>query len=396
MLVATGNGIEGEKPSVLVVDDEAGIRSVLRRALGARGFEVVEAADGEVARERLSERHYDVVLTDISMPGMDGIGVLRMVRQTDLDVPVILITGAPDYETVLEAMNLGAMKYITKPFELDELVSVVTQAEQMHRLARLERESLRLLGGVGSLAADRAGLEATFQRALSGVWMAFQPIVDYQQRRIHGYEALLRTDDNVLNSPLAVLDAAERLGQVHPLGRLVRRRVAQHMDDVPIDAFVFVNLHPADLEDDDLLDPKSHLSEHAERIVLEITQRATLGGVDDVSRRVAKLRDLGFRIAVDDLGAGYSGLGTYVQLSPDLVKLDGALVRGVSADTRRQGVVHAMLDLSRRMGNQVILEGVETMDDVRTVVGMGGNLLQGYALARPGRPFPEVPATVYE
>lgn len=394
--MATGNGIAGDKPCVLVVDDEAGIRSVLRRALGARGFEVVEAADGEVARERLSERHYDVVLTDISMPGMDGIGVLRMVRQTDLDVPVILITGAPDYETVLEAMNLGAMKYITKPFELDELVSVVTQAEQMHRLARLERESLRLLGGVGSLAADRAGLEATFQRALSGVWMAFQPIVDYQGRRVHGYEALLRTEDSVLNSPLAVLDAAERLQQIHPLGRLVRRRVAAHMDDVPIDALVFVNLHPADLEDDDLLDPRSPLSDHAERIVLEITERAKLGGIDDVSRRVAKLRDLGFRIAVDDLGAGYSGLGTYVQLSPDLVKLDGALVNGVAQDSRRQGVVSAMLDLSRRMGNQVILEGVETMDDVRTVVAMGANLLQGYALARPGRPFPEVPAAVYE
>ncbi|MCA9681709.1 MAG: EAL domain-containing protein [Myxococcales bacterium] len=379
------------RPRVLVADDDRLVLRSIESSLTRAGFEVTTAADGPSAEARLKDGPFDVIVSDIGMPGSDGVSLLRAVRKQDLDVPVILITGDPQVNTAIEAVELGAMKYLTKPFRIAELVELVGRAELMHRLARLERQSLRLLDQDRALlAADRAGLEANFSRALAEVWMAFQPIVDWSGRRVFGYEALLRCKDPVLCGPMPMLDAAERLGAMQALGRTVRRKVATAIAERSDEALFFVNLHPSDLEDPDLYDPHAPLTAHASRVILEITERAQLDVGDEVVAQVQRLRALGYRLAIDDLGAGYSGLRSYVQLSPEIVKLDGALIRGADEDPRRREVIAAMVDLSQRMGNQVILEGVETRSELQAVVQLGANLLQGYALARPGWPWPQV------
>jgi EAL domain-containing protein (putative c-di-GMP-specific phosphodiesterase class I) len=104
---------------------------------------------------------------------------------------------------------------------------------------------------------------------------------------------------------------------------------------------------------------------------------------------VARLRQIGFRIALDDLGAGYAGLNTFTQLEPDFVKLDRALVSGVDASTRKRSVVRSMLRLcGEELGIHVVGEGVETVDERDALASDGCVLLQGYLFARPGRPFP--------
>src|SRR6202000_829860 len=103
-----------------------------------------------------------------------------------------------------------------------------------------------------------------------------------------------------------LLDAAERLGALDELGRLVRRRACEALSAAAGDATLFVNLHPRDLLDPDLSDPRSPLAAVADRVVLEVTERASLSGLEDVQGRIAALRKLGFRIAIDDLGAGYA------------------------------------------------------------------------------------------
>src|SRR5205814_1467942 len=135
-----------------------------------------------------------------------------------------------------------------------------------------------------------------------------QPIVRSLDKSVFGYEALLRSHDPLFENPRALLDVAERLGQLDQLGRAVRERITEAMLHAGDDHVLFVNVHPADLMDPALTAPDAPLSRVATRVVLEVTERASLDQVSDVRSKVRALRDIGFRIAVDDLGSGYAGL----------------------------------------------------------------------------------------
>jgi EAL domain-containing protein (putative c-di-GMP-specific phosphodiesterase class I) len=187
-----------------------------------------------------------------------------------------------------------------------------------------------------------------------------------------------------------VLDAAERLGRLDALGRITRAKSAEQVARAPEVPQLFVNLHVRDLLDPDLLNPDAPLSKIAERVVLEITERSSLEDVRDARMRVAALREMGFRIAVDDMGAGYAGLSSFALLEPDVVKLDMSLVRDVHKSVTKQRVIRSMTELSKGMGMQVIAEGVETADERDALMELGCDLLQGYLFAKPAKPFPNV------
>ncbi len=375
--------------SVLVVDDDAQLRRALTRLLTAAGHDVVGAEDGTTAVELIMARRFDVILSDIQMPNMSGVDLLSIVRAYDLDVPVILMTGAPTLETAMEAVSLGALQYLTKPIPNDTLVKAIERAAQLHRMARMKRDAQKLLGGEGVEAGDRAGLQAGFDRALDSLWMAFQPIVDTTTKKVFAYEALMRSKEPSLPHPGAVLDAAERLDRLPDLGRRVRALSAAAFEGAPDDALLFVNLHTRDLLDPSLFEASSPLTKLAERVVLEITERAAIDDVKDIQGRVSVLRFHGFRIAIDDLGAGYAGLSSFVALEPDFVKLDMSLVRNVHESPIRQRLVGSMASLCRDMGMSVIAEGVEVPAEYECIKGFGCKLHQGYLFAKPGPPFPE-------
>jgi EAL domain-containing protein (putative c-di-GMP-specific phosphodiesterase class I) len=162
------------------------------------------------------------------------------------------------------------------------------------------------------------------------------------------------------------------------------------MGSVPPSTLLFVNLHARDLTDESLAEPSSPLSSIASRVVFEITERASLDEVKDVRGTVTRLREMGFRIALDDLGAGYAGLTSFAHLEPEFVKLDMSLVRDVHQNAVKQKLVRSMARLCKDMGITVVAEGIEVVEERDSVVDLGCDLLQGYLLARPGRPFPEV------
>ena len=321
---------------------------------------------------------------------MDGLAVLRAVRERDLELPVLLMTGAPDIESAVEALRQGASDYITKPVDAALLERKVRRAVDMNRLAKAKRQVMRVLGNDRPEAGDRAGLEVTLDRALASLWMAYQPIVDMSTRTVFGYEALLRSGEPALPHPGAVLDAAEQLGRLDDVGRAVRRKAPEPMDRVPPATLLFVNLHSSDLADDTLSSPDSPLTAIASRVVLEITERASLDNVTNVRGKVAELRNLGFRIALDDLGAGYAGLTSLAQLEPEFVKLDMSLVRDVHKNPVKRKLVQSMTAMCTDMGIRVVAEGIEVAAERDAVVEMGCDLLQGYLLAKPGKPFPDV------
>jgi EAL domain-containing protein (putative c-di-GMP-specific phosphodiesterase class I) len=312
----------------------------------------------------------------------------KRVRAHDLDVQVVLITGSPSVDTAVRAIEQGALRYLVKPVDAEVLVNVAGEAVRLHRIAKAKRQALELAGGVDRFVGDRAGLTASFDRAMESLHVAYQPIIAWSTRTIYAYEALLRSREPSLPHPLAVLDAAERLGRVHELGRVIRGRAIKPPLPLLEGALLFLNLHPADLQDEDLFRPDGALAAIAGRVVLEITERASLDGIGDVRARIAALRKLGFRIAVDDLGAGYAGLTSFTLLEPDVVKLDIALVRELHLEPRKQTVVRTLITMCTELGIIVTAEGIEVPEERDELARAGCDLMQGYLFAKPGEAFP--------
>jgi len=126
---ATGpRPVTSARPRILVVDDEASIRDLLSKTLAMSDYDVDVAADGRTAIDRMRLANYDLLITDVRMPGMDGLSVIREARRYKASLPVIVITGFSTESTAIEALNLGVAGYLTKPFQRRHVLSKVARA----------------------------------------------------------------------------------------------------------------------------------------------------------------------------------------------------------------------------------------------------------------------------
>jgi EAL domain-containing protein (putative c-di-GMP-specific phosphodiesterase class I)/CheY-like chemotaxis protein len=372
---------------VLVVDDDPAMRRVCARVLEGEGWTVAVVEEGKAAEAAVADRSqsFDCVVSDVNMPGMDGFAVVAAVRRHDPDLPVLLMTGDPSLDGAVKALDSGAVSYLTKPFSHETLAAGVARAARQHGVKRMRKRAesyaRELIGAPGE------SVEARFQSALDKSWMAFQPIVDVSTRTVFAYEALIRTEEATLRRPDLLIATAERLDRIHDLGRTVRSAVAFAAAAAPPDVLLFVNVHGLELTDEELFASDTPLAALSKNVVLEITERI---GIDEVAgpARVAMLRRLGYRIAVDDLGAGYAALGALAMLEPEIVKLDMSLVRDLERHTTKRRVVGAIATLCRELGSRVVAEGVETVAERTVLVDLGIELLQGYLFAKPARGFP--------
>jgi EAL domain-containing protein (putative c-di-GMP-specific phosphodiesterase class I) len=296
------------------------------------------------------------------------------------------MTGKPDVQTAAEAIQHGVFRYMTKPLDLGTLEKSVRHASRAHALARIRREAFSASGNERArAAADRAGLEVRLDAALDSLWLAFQPIVDARTLMPYGAEALMRTEEPSMPSPQDVLDAATELGRLFQLGRRIRALGAAALAPRTDDLVLFVNLHPEDLADAELIADGSPLVAIARRVVLEVTERASLRSSAALSQRLARLRELGFRLAIDDIGAGYSGLTSFADLIPEVVKVDMSLVRDVHVSAVKQRTIRSLCALSHEIGSIVIGEGIETEAERDCLRELGCDLFQGYLFGRPQR-----------
>ncbi|HMU38502.1 MAG TPA: EAL domain-containing protein [Pseudomonadota bacterium] len=378
---------------VLVIDDEAGVRRIFARLLSRANMDVTEAGDGFEALALLEKEHFDVILSDITMPGLSGVALLEAVRQRDLTTQVIYATGNPSLETAMRAVELGAMRYLTKPIDHRVLVETVREAARLHRLAELKQQALSLLDLGHPLVVDRMGLYTTFQRVMDNLLLHFQPVVSIRRRRVWGYEALMRSPDPALPTPHAVLEAAEKLGELRALGRHVRQLAAKAALRLPEGTHLLVNLHPSDLEDPEIISQSAPLTPFASHVILEVTERADVTSHRELDLLADSLRDVGFGVAIDDLGAGYAGLLSFLHLRPTVAKLDMGLIRNIDKDTRRQAVTQSLLQLCRELDVEVIVEGIETAEERDILAQLGCDLMQGFLFCKPQ---PEFALTVHE
>lgn len=370
---------------VLIVDDDDTFLRSCVRMIQSWEHEVVAVSTVEDALRQVQARDFDVILSDINLPGANGIAFLRAVRVHDKDVPVLLMTGGPEIETARLAVDCGAQGYLIKPLSMVELKAAVERQIHSHHELRRQRQ---IVAVSEQQEQETQLLREKLQHALDRMWMAFQPIVSWSTKSVVAYEALLRTTDPVLNIPTEILAVAEKLGEVHTLGHRTRKLIADVIAQHPELPGVFVNLHVLDLLDEQLFSSSSPLYPFASHIHFEITERMAIEKIADTHDRIERLRKLGYKIAVDDLGEGYSGLNSFAVLEPDAVKLDMSLIRGIEKAPTKRRMVRALASLCRELGTPLVAEGVETQAELDTLLELGADWLQGFLFARPDYPLP--------
>jgi EAL domain-containing protein (putative c-di-GMP-specific phosphodiesterase class I)/AmiR/NasT family two-component response regulator len=372
--------------SILAVDDDPVMLRLLASALGRAGYRTLDASSGEEALALLESERVDAIITDLAMPGMPGLEFMRHVRERDPDLPILVITGAPAIDTAIGSIDIGVFRYLTKPITPAEIVRAASDAVHARALAQVRRAAYTHVTSTSHTEPTREAL----LRALETSWLAAQPIVSVENCTIVAYEALLRTKSTELPHPGAVFSAAESLDMVAAVGRTVRRHAAKLAENMPGESLLFLNLHPLELLDDALFQASAPLTRFARHIVLEMTERTSLERIPDARSRVAALKELGFRIALDDMGAGYAGLTSFAMLEPDYVKIDLGLVRNVDSEPMKQTLIRTIVRLAQDLEIAVIAEGVETRAEADTLHAIGCPLLQGYFFARPAPPFVDV------
>ncbi|MBI4816962.1 MAG: EAL domain-containing protein [Deltaproteobacteria bacterium] len=237
--------------------------------------------------------------------------------------------------------------------------------------------------------ADPRDLAQRVKRTLGvlDLRVAFQPVLDLESGKIFAYEALARSSDPGFSPPKLFSDAITR-GAVGELGRVIRRLA---LDGCP-DHALFLNVHPREFDEGWIAMPEDPIFEHPLPVYLEITESVPMSFEDSSHAVLREIRSKGIRLAVDDLGAGYSNLKYIADLAPEVVKLDRELVLNLVNDNRVFRLVEAVTRLCVDLGAEVVAEGIESADELRAVRRAGVHYGQGYFIARPANPPPEVVA----
>ena len=372
---------------VLVIDDEPAVLKVIGLVLQRRGFAVDTMSNAKAALAQLPHQKYHAILSDIIMPEMTGVEFLRELRRHDLDVPVILMTAGPTLDSAISAIEYGAQQYLLKPVEPDELVKAVGRAVALGELARAKRDALS--GGPKKTVSlnERADLEAILTRAFDTIRVVFQPVVSIKNNTLFGYEALMRCEETLFSSYGSLLAAADRVAWRPLMARTIYQRIAQSCTELPDGAMLFVNVHPFDAQEGLLTGAESPLEPLARSIVLDISDKAPRMQIDSFANSLPALRGAGFRIAVDDVGTGSSGMTVFSKLQPDYVKLDGAFVAGIASDAAASRMARGMYAFCRELEVPVIAEGVETRAERDALASMGADLAQGNVFGAPAAEF---------
>jgi EAL domain-containing protein (putative c-di-GMP-specific phosphodiesterase class I)/FixJ family two-component response regulator len=384
---------------ILVVDDQEANVRLLERMLESAGVtDVHTLTDPREAVHRCLVLEPDLLLLDLHMPHIDGVAVLSALRSALPDgafLPVIVLTADSSSDAKERALAAGAKDFLAKPLDRTEvLLRVGNLLETRALYGRVQHINTRLQSELDQqsaeqrrLAAEYQGRRARIERILDSDVLrpVFQPIADLGTGRIVGVEALARFHVEPSQPPNEWFAEAADVGLGVELELAAINRALEQLPALRADQFLSLNASP-DVASSDALAARL-ASAPAERIVLELTEHTRFDDYTTLMPALDALRARGVRIAVDDAGAGYSGLQHILHLRPDILKLDLELTHGIDTDPARHALATALVGFSDTVGAVLLAEGIETPEELAVLRTLGVAWGQGYHLARPG-PLP--------
>jgi len=230
----------------------------------------------------------------------------------------------------------------------------------------------------------------------------FQPIVSLIDGEIFGYEALSRgPQGSLLEKPDALFPAAEKFNKVWELEFLCRSKAFAVANVLPKDKMLFVNVDPKIINDARFqkgvtLDMLAHYKIDASSIIFEITEKNSIDDYKSFRKVLDNYTSQGYKIAIDDTGAGYSGLKLLAETRPQFIKIDMDLVRNIDKDNLKKALMKAFYEFSVMTNMKIIAEGIETIDELNTLIHIGIHYGQGYLLQRPIREFLDISLEIKE
>ncbi|MFW6314960.1 MAG: GGDEF domain-containing protein [Desulfohalobiaceae bacterium] len=241
-------------------------------------------------------------------------------------------------------------------------------------------------------------LNIEFQDILSHsrITVVYQPIINFKTGGIYGWEALSRGPKNSsFYSPLYLFSFAEESGSLFQLEKICREKAIKSCGKLSIGQKLFLNIHPQTLSDPDFTpgETKRILKStnlNPENVVFEITERHAIHDFKLFNQTLKHYRSQGFLIAVDDVGAGYSGLVSLARIRPDFIKIDKSLVFDVHKDPVKKALLETFVTFADKIEAKIIAEGIETHNSLKMLSELGVHLGQGFYIARPDYPPPEV------
>jgi EAL domain-containing protein (putative c-di-GMP-specific phosphodiesterase class I) len=238
------------------------------------------------------------------------------------------------------------------------------------------------------------------QRIISqnAIIVLFQPIVFLENLEVHGYEALSRgPEDSGFEGTELLFSFAESTNMLFELERLCRKNALRTAQAMHLNRNLFLNSSAKALQDQNftpaqLSEYVSELGLQQDRIVLEITERVAIQEWQSFKKVLKQFRNYGFKIAIDDTGAGYSSLQAIAELEPDYLKFDISLVRNIHENLIKMGLLETLVSLSTKINAFMIAEGIEDKEEYQTLRSLGVQLGQGYYFASPSLDLAEVTA----
>ncbi|QDV09471.1 Oxygen sensor protein DosP [Planctomycetes bacterium Poly30] len=354
----------------------------MKVGLRKSGWAIETADSGDDALALCREQPFDVVVSDERMPGMQGSDLLTIIKLKYPDTLRVTLSGQASLERVVHSINAAEVhRFLLKPCPPSEVKATIEEL-----LAKQEELESRARSTENLKSLTVPDIVSTFEDAMDRLWMSFQPVFA-RSGEVFGYEALVRTESTEVKGPDQFFDIATLLGRSQELGARIRDQVALEIPSAPQNAKILVNVNPDHLDDASLYLDSSPLARHADRVIIEITERSSLSAAENLLGSLERLAEMGYVIAVDDLGAGYSGLNTFSLLSPSVVKFDMELIRNVDRSPTKQAVIRAMTSLCSALGIRSVAEGIETSEEFQTAKELGCDLFQGFLLGRPQRGF---------
>ena len=228
------------------------------------------------------------------------------------------------------------------------------------------------------------------------VYPVYQPIVSLTDGHVYGYEALSRISDETLQMNIEdMFKTADKMNRSWELEALCRRKAMENAVEIGPEKKLFLNVNPNIIHDEAFREgfTKGRLGEYGLDIndmIFEITERTAILDNDAFIEAVSHYRDQNFGIAIDDVGAGYSGLNVIANIRPSLIKLDIHLIRDIDKDETKQLLCKAMVDFCQSAGIRSVAEGVETEEELETLIKLNIDFAQGYFLGIPRGSFADI------
>jgi EAL domain-containing protein (putative c-di-GMP-specific phosphodiesterase class I) len=294
--------------------------------------------------------------------------------------------------------------YLTQPPEIPIGCEFVLHRPHQRPEAQIRRLIEQTMAGANfAIERKRRDRAASLERILleERISTVFEPIVKLATNEVLGYEALSRGPaGSGLESPADLFGTAEVADREYELDSLCRRRALANARGIRGDQLLFLNILPTCIQDPDfqaarVRETLETLGLGPRNLVLEISEKQAISNFPIMREAIDHFSGLGFGIALDDTGAGFSSLQAALELAPDFLKLDMSLVRSIEESPEKQELLRGLQSLAAKMGSRVIAEGIETEQELNAIRSLGIECGQGFHIGR-GSPTPGGPTEPHE